>query len=526
MKSELGRPIALLFAACIFGGILTSCSNPAGTDPVITTLPGSALPGSRAFVLTGSAIDAVGVTINGLSLDASTVSSVSDSAVRIFASNYADGTLIASAAAGKADVTVDFSSPGTTVSDIYYGADIQIISKQFLADPLYKALLGNLKIDIIRFPAGQERVRYDRFASADTPFMLGNGAEYQYLLTGADVANYIALCNDLHIQADPQFNVDTNDPAMWSSMTDQIVKGLGYDLRYMSVGNEPDINPTGIWTYLNADSMSTALTSYMSRYSAYSTAIRAIKPDITFMLGEIANNSDPTLAQILGQIMPLAKSNPPGAVSVHWYLLGDWGQPTTSPDYPSIDHLVVSGNSGVNIRNLSKINATMRSAIPAGTKLTVGEWATSWSATAGGVAVQNSLATAIYTAEVMEYGKVLGIDCMQYFGLSDPADSAPWETSMIVANAGTYSVRPQYYMRMMYKYAWGSIMIPVPNGQTDNFSIYASKDGMYDYLMLINRSSHASYTETIKVITAAEPSGTNVEALLLPKSVTVIKLPG
>ncbi len=58
-------------------------------------------------------------------------------------------------------MAVNFSSPGTTVSDIYYGADIQILSKRYLANPLYQALLGNLKIDIIRFPAGQERVKYD-----------------------------------------------------------------------------------------------------------------------------------------------------------------------------------------------------------------------------------------------------------------------------------------------------------------------------------------------------------------------------
>ena len=46
--------------------------------------------------------------------------------------------------------------------------------------------------------------------------------------------------------------------------------------------------------------MSTALASYMSRYSTYASAIRAIKPNMTFMLGELASNSDPTLTQILG----------------------------------------------------------------------------------------------------------------------------------------------------------------------------------------------------------------------------------
>jgi hypothetical protein len=340
-----------------------------------------------------------------------------------------------------------------------------------------------------------------------------------------DVANYVNLCKNLDIKADPEFNLFTNDPAMWTSLVDQVVNGLGYPLEYMAVGNEPDINPTGNWTYFQASDMTGALNAYMTRYQTYAASIRKIKTGITFILGELANNSDPKISQILDQILPQAKANPPGAFSVHWYLLGDWGQSPLAPDYPSINHLVISGNSGVNIRSLSALKSTMRNHLDSNTKLVIGEWATSWSATPGGDDVQDTLATAIYTAEVMEYGKVLGIDSMQYFGISDPSIFTDWYTSLIVENGGSFSARPQYYVRMMYKYAWGNTMIPVPGGQTDDFSIYASKDGSNDYIMLINRTPGTSFAKTIKMITAGNPSGINAEVLLLPKSVAVIRLP-
>ena len=510
--------------------LLTICCcsqspNPQTTES-LTSLQGPALSGSQTYVLSGSAINARLVTINGFSLDSSAATAVADSAASIFASDYSSGTLISSAAAGATDYTIDFSSSGTPVSNIYYGGDIQIVSKQYLANPLYKALLGNIKLDIIRFPAGQERVKYDRAADATTTLSAEDAANgYQYLLTGTDVANYIKLCKNLDIQADPEFNLFTNDPAMWSSLADQIVNGLGYSLEYMAAGNEPDINPTGNWTYFQASSMTDALNTYMARYQTYATSIRKVKPDITFILGELANNSDPKLSQILTQILPQAKANPPGAFSVHWYLLGDWGQGTLAADYPSINHLVISGNAGVNIQNLSVLKSKLRNNLGSNTKLVIGEWATSWSATPGGDDVQDTLATAIYTAEVMEYGKVLGIDSMQYFGISDPSNFTDWYTSLIVENSGSFAVRPQYYVRMMYKYAWGNTMIPVPGGQTDDFSIYASKDGSNDYIMLINRTPGASFAKTIRMITADSPSGINAEVLLLPKSVTVIKLP-
>ena len=76
---------------------------------------------------------------------------------------------------------------------------------------------------------------------------------YEYRMSGEDVASFIDLAEELGAQAHPEINVTVDDAEMAASLVGQIVDDLGYDLRSISVGNEPDINsPNGNWTYLGA----------------------------------------------------------------------------------------------------------------------------------------------------------------------------------------------------------------------------------------------------------------------------------
>ena len=84
------------------------------------------------------------------------------------------------------------------------------------------------------------------------------------------------------------------------------------------------------------------------------------------------------------------------------------------------------------------------------------------------------------------------------------------------------TVRPQYYVRMMHKYAWGNRTIPVPGGQREDCSVYASKDGDDAYLMLINRTDKP--IERIVAATTARGDG-RYRMLMVPRSVTIIVLP-
>jgi hypothetical protein len=528
LRTTRARKTGIALAVCAF---LASCAIEPGTTTANadtrTSLGKDKAAGTQALVLTGSSLDAKVAAINGRSVDASSVSAVSASVAEIFASDYPDGAVIADADASSPapDYLIDFTAAGEAVSDIYYGVNIQIESKQFFSMPLYRELVRHLKIDIARFPGGQERVRYDRNAAAGATWKFGDDQEYQYLLTGPDVANYISLCRDGGFAADLECNAFTDDPEMWAGAADQIANGLGYGLKYMSFGNEPDINTKNNWNYFGAKTRAGAMESYANRYLSYASAIRAACPGVTFILGELSCNTDPDLTVMLDALLAKATANPPGAVSAHWYLLGDYGQSESDPGFPSIAHLSVAGNSGRNIRNLATIEGRLRDRAEAhfpGSKTVIGEWGTSWSATARGTAVLDSLATALYTAEVLEYGKTLGIDSMQYFSLSDPTSFAPWNIAMISVDGESMTVRPQYYVRMMHKYAWGDREIPVANGQSEAYSVYASKNANANYLMLINRTNGSIE----KRISATTSSGARAyDALMVPRSVTIITLP-
>ncbi len=478
-----------------------------------------------AYVLTGPTLDSKTVTINGNSIDPSTVESVRASIARVFSSSYPDGRIVREVTAGNVDLAIDYSAPGVAVPDVYYGVNVQIASKEFLAMPLYRELVRHLRIDIARFPAGQERVLYDRYASTDSPWKLGERGEYEFLLTGKDVENFVSLCRENGIKAEWQLNLANDDPAMWARMADQVVNGLKYPIEYFSVGNEPDISPTGNWKYLGAKTRDEAIEEYAVRYLRYRSALRAIAPNASFVLGELSCNREPDLSAILGRMLDRARADPPEALSAHWYLLGDWGEPKSHPEYPSIEHLSVDGNRGNNVRRLQAIRDSLKAASDArapGARIFVGEWGASWSATPGGIDVLDTLATALYTAETLEYGKTVGVDSMEYFSLSDPASFSPWNSAMIAMDGEKATLRPQYYVRAMHRYAWGNRTIPVPGGQTGDLSVYASRGGDAKYLMLINRTA-----KPIDRVIAAKSESAEKRYLIraIPYSMTIAVLP-
>ncbi len=45
-------------------------------------------------------------------------------------------------------------------------------------------------------------------------------------------------------------------------------------------------------------------------------------------------------------------------------------------------------------------------------------------------------------------------------------------------------VRPKYYVYLLYRHLYGDRIVEVPGGQSDDWSVYASKDDSRSYLML------------------------------------------
>ncbi len=479
-------------------------------------------PGYRVHCLSGDSLSSTIATINGLSLDVSSPDAIDASVRAILESTNAPRT-VAETPGATTDLTVDFTAPSAPLPELFYGMNLQWKSKYFLTHPTFRALVRNIRLDMLRFPGGQERVRYDKSARTSPSDELGRDQPYQYVLTGEDVANYVDFCRELGIRAEPEVDLYLDDPPMWAGLVDQIVNELGYDLQYVSAGNEPEVNNDSSWTYLQATSKGEAIASYMARYLRYHAAIEKVKPGLTYALGETGQWWTDGSAG-LDLFLDALGGDRPGALSVHWYPLGDWGQSPSDPGFPSLEHLVIRGNQGYEITALSTVAATMRQKVREhqlpGTKLLLGEWGVAWSATAATEPIQDRLATALFVAEVNEYGKALGFDSLQYFSLSDPPTSYPWMASLIEVDGERVRVRPQYYVYLLYRHLYGDRIVEVSGGQSDDWSIYASKDDSRSYLMLINRTAGTALTKTVEVKTTA--GRRQLRLTLQPHSVTVV----
>ena len=85
------------------------------------------------------------------------------------------------------------------------------------------------------------------------------------------------------------------------------------------------------------------------------------------------------------------------------------------------------------------------------------------------------------------------------------------------------TLRPQYYLYFLYKHLWGDVAIPVTGShRTAELSVYASRKGNLNYLMLINRTPDRSIERVLRITTA---NGAGKLVLKAPAhSVVVIRL--
>jgi hypothetical protein len=513
--SSLRRAASLAAAV-----LLCACASPSPPPA------GAALQGYSVHVLTAPTLRSSRVEINGRTVDTTSVESIRSS-VEAIVKSEGDLVVVREPGSTPADLRIDFTQEGRPLPETFYGFDIQWASKYFLADPRYRELVRSIKVDITRFPGGQERFRYDRSAKSSPADDLGMDKPYQFILTGEDIENYISLCRECGIVAEPELDLYIDDSRMWADMIDQIVNGLKYDLKYISAGNEPEVDIFSNWKYFGATNKDEALKSYLSRFLRYRDAVEKLKPGIRYAFTETGEWREPGLGENLDVLLGGLSGVRPGALSVHWYVCGEWeGLAKSSPSYPSIEHLVIHGNSLRNISYLAKVAATMKEKTrrygQEDAKLFLGEWGVAWSGGKASASLQNSLAASIFNAEVQEYCKTLGFDSLEYFGLSDPSEwGSMWSPAVIaVAKDGSMTLRPPYYIYLMYKWLYGDRIIEISGGQTDDWSVYASKEKGKDCLMLINRTEKRSYQKTVELATS---SGLHrVSIYIPPRSVTIV----
>ena len=235
--------------------------------------------GYTVHTLWGDSLSTKEVTLNGVVLDPSNTDAIEASVQAMIASTQAPRTVEELGDGRAADLHIDFTAAARPLPAHFYGGDMQWYSKYFLRLPSYRALVRHIRVDRLRFPAGLERGQYDRTATTSPADDLG---DENFRLTGEDVANYIDLCREMNIAAEPQINLYVDNPSMWHDMVDQIVTDLGYDLQFLSAGNEPDLfGPRSPWSLFCATTIDEALATYADRYLRDYQAIAAVKPGLT-----------------------------------------------------------------------------------------------------------------------------------------------------------------------------------------------------------------------------------------------------
>lgn len=485
------------------------------------------------------------VTLNGVAVDTSGPEAI-DASIRAMVASTRAPTTVEVAPGARPDLTIDFRA-ARPLPPRFYAADLQWWSKYFLTLPSYRALVRNIRIDMLRFPGGQERVEYLRGVATQPPWhdQLGMDQPYQFILTSEDVANFIGLCRELRIEPELEFNLynsagDTlgqhpDAKSMWADLVDQVVNELGYDVRYLSASNEPEVNNFQNWNYLTtpdgspSTSAAEAIQSYMRRFVEWRAAIEAVHPGVTYALAETGDWSN--LGANMDLFLGALQGVDPGAFSFHWYPMGEWtDEPLEYPTFPTLSHMVVNGNGGHEINGLRDVIATARQKLAdhglSGDELFMGEWGVAWSATPATARIQDKMATVLFNAEVMELVKTLGLDSSQYFSLSDPTSFAPWNPALItVDEENQVGVRPQYYLYVMYEHLYGDEVVQVPNGQSDDWSIYAARSpGGRSHLMLLNRTADKTITKVVRATTAA--GARTLRLTLHPHSVSIVSFGG
>lgn len=481
-------------------------------------------PGFSTFFISAPERLSKDVSVNGLLIDSRTIQSIR-STVQAITQSECPYTLVRETDESDGNILIDFTAEAPLVPDTYYGFNAIINGKYFFSLPKFMELSRHLKVDMVRF--GQMRCRYDREMETSTEDFLGDDETYQWRITGEDIENFINYCIEIGAEAEPELNLVSKDPTMWADMVDQIVNELGYDLKYISAGNEPENMGESDWEEMGVSDFNESLETYTQNFLDTRAAIEEIKPGIIYPFFEAGQHREPDLDENMDRVLGSLNGVDPGAISVHWYPLGAWnGLSPSDPSYPTPDHLVLENDQGHGIDHLAVISSSMdRNALSHGLSDTfkfIGEWNPAWSAGDVSTQIHESMASVVFASEVLEYGKILGFDSLQYFDLADPEEWANWRPGPIGVSEdlSTMSVRPIYYLYMSYKYFYGNRIVPVSGGRNADWSIYASKDENRNYIMLINRTENRTFRKTVHVISDTEER--NLELILYPRAVAIV----
>lgn len=324
-----------------------------------------------------------------------------------------------------------------------------------------------------------------------------------------------ALARRLRARLIMGLNLTANEPALDAAEARAYVRAFGNSIEALEIGNEPNVY-SKVNVYHTVFGVPVAARRYGYGYPAYGRqfkAIAAVTPPLPLAGPALAIGPTPGPGSWVGSISTfLARDRRVATMTVHRYPLRNCYVPPSSPQYPSIPHLLsnyASAGLAASLRRWIRIARAQHRQLRVDELNSV--------ACRGKSGVSDTFASALWATDALFSLARAGVGGIDMHTLPNSA----YELFSFADRHGrwTGSVRPVYYGLQLFAQAApaGARIVPLhARGHAPGLSTWATRDrGGATRVVLINKSTTRDRTVRIRVPGAARAG---IERMLAPSA--------
>jgi len=378
---------------------------------------------------------------------------------------------------------VDPAHPTREIGPLFFSVNLQIWSIPLLnADARFVALTRLLRPNLIRFPAGDTKVYWDR-SGRYSWWKAPPG--YDASISPTVIDNYIRFCRSVGAEPFIQVDMYIDQPDLWADLVKYVNVERGYNVTYWSMGNEPK-----------------SIAEYSNQFGRYVTAMKNVDPTIRFSAAEFAGYLPSVAESFVEQY-----GKDIFILGEHHYPLGGESLDPSRDDYPTIQNLLRfdapnQPSAGIHwIEQVAPRLLDMRDRYVPNGLVGVTEWGPSYGLTSATNPTTDSMSTALWLADTIGRFGRSGIDLLCYWALTSPN----WSTFKDALFSHTESpylidqVRAQYYAFLLYRQWWGDYWLGTSTADDEHLSIWASASNSHIFIMVVNKQLTLDVTASVAV---------------------------
>jgi Glycosyl hydrolase family 79 C-terminal beta domain len=342
-----------------------------------------------------------------------------------------------------------------------------------------------------------------------------------YPLTPGWMATTAALAHQLRAKLTMGLNLVANDPALAAAEARDYVSAFGRGaIEALEIGNEPNIysqltvDHTLLGIPLHARPRNFGYPAYRRQFHAVAQAVARAAPHLELAGPALAVGPTPTQGSWVNEMADfLARDPRVRTMTVHRYPLRNCYVPPSSPQYPTVAHLLSTYSTAGLAASLGR---WLKIAHQQHRQLRVDELNSV--ACRGSVGVSDTFASALWVTDALFSLLHAGVDGVNIHTL--PA--AAYELFAFSDTGGQWSgaVRPVYYGLQLFAQAAppGSRLLAVPglDGGSSVLSVWATRGAdRVDRLVLIDKDPARAETVTVRP-PAGNRAGATLERMQAP----------